>query len=132
MRSQQIGPSDRKFGYFFSVLMLLVGWFFYGDGQGVLVHVPFGLALFFFASASIYPSILAPLNASWMKLGYVLARIVNPIVMGIIFFGIITPLAVIVRTFGRDELRLKPQSGPSHWKAKDPDDGQASSFKDQF
>ena len=61
------------------------------------------------------PKVLLPLNKLWMKFGILLGMIVSPILMGIIFFGIFTPIAMIMRLLGRDELRLRFKKKKTHW-----------------
>ena len=63
----------------------------------------------------IHADALLPLNKLWMKFGIFLAMIVNPIIMGIIFFGIFTPIAILMRLSGRDELRLCFKKKKTHW-----------------
>ncbi|NQY99023.1 MAG: hypothetical protein HRT82_17865, partial [Henriciella sp.] len=67
-----------------------------------------------------------------MGLGYLIGRIVSPIVLGVIFFILMTPIGVVQRLFGRDELRLKPQNTNSHWKVREPAGPEPASFKQQF
>jgi hypothetical protein len=63
----------------------------------------------------INAKILLPLNKLWMKFGILLGMIVSPIIMGIIYFGIFTPIAIIMRLAGRDELRLRLKKQKTHW-----------------
>ncbi len=79
----------------------------------------------------IAPNVLTPLNRAWMKLGERLGRLMNPLVLGVIFLLVITPLGIVLRIFGRDELRLKKVEGPSFWKPR-PMGRSADSFKHQF
>jgi hypothetical protein len=80
----------------------------------------------------LWPSSLRPLNRLWMKLGLLLHRIVNPIVMGLLFYGTIWPTGLVMRMRGRDLLRLKRDpSAASYWIARVP--GPApETMKDQF
>ena len=66
-----------------------------------------------------------------MSFGFLLGIIVSPIIMGLIFFGIFTPIAILMRLFGRDELRLRFKKQSSHWVIKD-NDLQSETFKQQF
>lgn len=59
--------------------------------------------------------LLAPLNLAWMLLGQFLGKFMTPIILAIFFFGIITPFAVSMKIFGRDELRLKKKNLPTYW-----------------
>ena len=94
--------------------------------------------MFFFAAASIFLFItmiksdaLLPLNKLWMYFGILLGMIVSPIVLGIVFFGLFTPIAMFMRLSGRDELRLKFTQKTSHWISRN-ERIKSESFKDQF
>ncbi len=63
----------------------------------------------------INADVLFPLNKLWIKFGILLGIIVNPIIMGIIFFGIFTPIAILMRLSGRDELRLRLKKKKTYW-----------------
>ena len=82
--------------------------------------------------ALIKPSLLQILNKLWMNFGFFLGRIVSPIIMGIIFFGMFAPIAIITRIFGRDELRIKNFNRASYWKERDKDSNTKDKFKYQF
>jgi len=66
-----------------------------------------------------------------MRFGILLGRIVSPIVLGIIFFGLFTPIAILMRLIGRDELRLKYTQRQTHWIPRS-ESIKAESFKHQF
>ena len=63
--------------------------------------------------------ILTPLNKLWMKFGLLLGNIVAPIVMGIVYFGVVTPTGILLRLFGKDILMLKKNKNSSYWLNKD-------------
>lgn len=83
-------------------------------------------------AAVVAPKSLAPLSVVWSRFGEVLGRIVSPIVLGIIFFGIVTPVAVVTRMLGRDELRLRYNTTESYWIRREPNGSTGDSFKNQF
>ena len=62
--------------------------------------------------------LLSPLNKIWFKFGILLGRIISPIVMGIIFFIVVTPTAIILKIFRKDVLSLKKSNSNSYWKKK--------------
>jgi hypothetical protein len=97
-------PSNKKFGYFFSAVFLIVSsYFFYSYSTNQIFGYVFGIiSLVFFITTFINPELLLPLNKVWMKLGLILGMVISPIVLGIIFFGLLTPYGVIMRFFGRD------------------------------
>ena len=74
---------------------------------------------------------LLPLNKLWMRFGLLLGMIVSPIVLGVIFFGLFTPIATLMRLSGRDELRLKYTQRASHWISRE-EPIKSESFKRQF
>ncbi len=63
----------------------------------------------------INAKVLLPLNKLWMKFGILIGMIVSPLVLGIIFFGIFTPIAILMRISGRDELHLRFKKKKTYW-----------------
>lgn len=125
-------PSNRKFGYFFSIVFFIAAAYFYLTDRFNAVYLFILLSSIFFAITVIKPNILFPLNKLWMLLGLLLGLIFGPIVLGIIFFGLITPIGIIFRIFGRDELRLQPSKRISHWVLTKTEPVRPNSFKNQF
>jgi hypothetical protein len=123
--------SDRTFGLVMAgalaLLSLVNGWHL-----GRVWLWTSAAAVLFVIAALLWPSSLRPLNRLWMKLGLFLHRIVNPIVMGLLFYGTIWPTGLVMRIRGRDLLRLKRDpSAASYWIARVP--GPApETMKDQF
>ncbi len=127
-----IAGSDRSFGVVmaaaFAVLTLLNGW--YG---GRLWPWTAGLAGLFLAAALLYPAVLNPLNRAWLRFGLVLHKVVNPIVMGLLFYGTVLPTGLVMRAMGKDLLRLKRQSdADSYWIIRRPPGPAPETMKDQF
>ena len=99
-------PSNRKFGYFFSlVFSLLAIYFYFNNSSFYLLSIILGVI--FLLITLIKPEILLPLNKLWMRFGFLLSLFVSPLIMAIIFCGIFTPLGLFMRIIGRDELKLK-------------------------
>ena len=73
--------------------------------------------------------ILTPLNKLWFKFGIFLGKIISPLIMGVIFFFVVTPIGLIMRLLGRDLLNLKYNKGKSYWIEKS---GPKSKMKNQF
>lgn len=125
-------PSNRAFGLFCSAGFLTVaGWSFFVDsafiGAGSSVF-----AMCFLLITLCKDEILLPLNRAWMKFGILLGLIVNPFVLGILYFGMISPIAIVMRIFGRDELKIKKVSVSSYWEDHDISDLPEDTFKNQF
>ena len=78
------------------------------------------------------PQILSPLNRLWFSLGLLLGKIVSPIVLGLIFFLLITPVSLVTRLFGRDELKIKKRTVESYWVDRSPPGPPSESFKNQY
>lgn len=125
-------PSNRRFGFFFSAVFALAAAYFLYKDNATLLRVFGGLFGATLLTTLIKPGLLLPFNKLWMGIGYVIGRIVSPIVLGVIFFILMTPMGLVQRLFGRDELRLKPQDHASHWKVREPAGPEPASFKQQF
>lgn len=125
-------PSDRSFGLTFAVVFaLLGGWALWKSSPYALGIL--GAATAFLVVALLLPRVLHPLNVAWMRLGALLNRVVSPIVMGVIFFGLLTPVALFLRLRGRDVLQRRfDRDGASYWLARDPPGPDGSSFPRQF
>ena len=132
-RSQDVeGSSDRGFGLVFTALFLIIGcWpLLYGESPR---WWSFGVAAMLAAIAAFKPALLARPNALWTKLGVLLGNVVGPIAVGILFFGVVTPLGVIMRLTGKDPLRLKLDRGAgSYWILREPPGPPPKSMKNQF
>jgi hypothetical protein len=125
-------PSNQKFGWFFAAVFALGGAYCIWKNYPQRAIALFVLAAVFAALTLIAPKALAPLNRLWFGLGLLLGRIVSPIVLGLIFFVMITPVALVTRIFGRDELRLKKRQVTSYWINREPNGPAPESFKNQF
>ena len=124
-------PSNRKFGFFFTFVFAVAAGYFYYSANLSLAYVFIATALIFLVFTLIKSDALLPLNKLWMRFGLLLGIIVGPIVLGIIFFGLFTPIAMLMRLSGRDELRLKFAHKASHWISRDKTI-KSESFKHQF
>ena len=123
-------PSNAKLGWLLSVVFATVAICNYPKPlyfcAGILRSFLLALATFF------SPKTLKPLNQIWYKLGTLLGKIINPIVLGLIFFVIITPISIITRLFGRDELKIKKSLIQSYWVTRNPPGPSPKSFKNQY
>ena len=124
-------PSNRKFGFFFIFVFAVAAAYFYYSANVSWAYVFSGAALIFLLITLIKSDAFLPLNKLWMRFGLLLGMIVSPIVLGIIFFGLFTPIAMLMRLSGRDELRLKFTQKASHWISRG-EPIKSESFKHQF
>jgi hypothetical protein len=117
-------PSDRSFGWTFTGVFALVAFF-----QPWLLALAALTALV----TVIRAHWLAPFNRAWMKLAELLHGVVSPVVLGAIYFGIFTPVGLVMRASGRDVMcrRFEP-ARPSYWLRRDPPGPPDDSFRDMF
>ena len=87
------------------------------------------ISLIFLILGLINSKFLTPLNKLWFKFGLFLGKIVSPLIMGIIFFLVVTPTGFIMRALGKDLLNLKYNKNQSYWIEKN---DQKSKMKNQF
>lgn len=132
-RQPQIAlPSDRSFGLTFAVVSAIGGAWMIWKGRSYW-SVPVVVAAFFLLASFAFPRLLHPLNIGWMWIGHLLNRVVSPIVMGVIFFALFTPVAAIMRLRGRDVLHRKFDAArESYWIRRDPPGPEGSTFPRQY
>jgi len=124
--------SERSFGLVFAGMFLLVALWPLVDRAAPRLWA-IAVAAAFALCAWLAPRVLAPLNRLWFRFGELLHRIVSPIALGVIFFGVITPYAMVMRLFGRDELLLRKGSArESYWVRREPPGPPPDSFRNQF
>ena len=124
--------SDRSFGLVFAVVFaLLAGYFAWrGHSWWPALLAP---ATAFLLLALIRPALLAWPNRLWTRLGLLIAAIVAPIVMGIIYFAVFTPMGLIARLFGKDFLRLRRDpAAPTYWLPRQDQQTTPERLRDQF
>ncbi len=132
MKSSEVElPSNRKFGFFFTFVFAVAAAYFHNSANIGWAYV-FAVAAFVFLIVTLIKSdALLSLNKLWMQFGFLLGMVVSPIVLGVIFFGMFTPIAVLMRLSGRDEMKLKFSRKVSHWITRR-EPIKSESFKNQF
>lgn len=132
-REEAIGVgSDRTFGLVmagaFAAVSLLNGW-----NNGRVWPWTVALAIVFLAAALLYPAALNPLNRLWLKFGLLLHKVVNPIIMAVLFYGVLLPTSLIMRAPWKDMLRTRLDPGAStYWIDRKPPGPAPESMRDQF
>lgn len=127
--------SDRSFGLTVGAIFALIEVYRFWssgiiDALGVVL-LSFATPLFFLGL--VHPSILAPLNRAWTKLGLLMFKVVNPIVMFAVYILTIIPIGFLMKLFGQDPLRLKLDTeAKSYWIDRDPVGPTPESMKNQF
>ena len=126
------GPSDRAFAFSFAVIFLcFAGYSYWRNGNAWTILL--GLAVLFGLFGWIAPRVLHPLNIAWLKLGLLLYRVVNPIIMAIMYCCSIVPMGLLLRAMGKDILHLKlDRQSKSYWVQRTPPGPESESLKNQF
>lgn len=126
-------PPNHQFGLLFTGVFACA--FAYCVFRGVNPHITLVWLVALLSvgfTTWLAPARLTPFNRAWMTLGEWMGRIVSPIVLGVVFFGLITPAGFISRLLGRDELRLKRPCVESYWVRREPPGPDPASFRQQF
>jgi len=106
--------SNRSFGIVFSIFFLIL--FFYPLLNGNDIRLwAIVVSIIFLGLALINSKILTPLNKIWFKFGILLGKIVSPIVMGVVFFIIVTPTSLIMKILGKNILNIKKSKKFTYW-----------------
>ena len=120
--------SNRSFGIVFFVVFLIVStWPLLNAGE--IRYWSLAISVTFLVLGIMNSKILTPLNKIWFKIGILLGNFIAPIVMGIIFFLIVTPTSIIMKILGKDVLNLKKNNNNSYWIKKT---GPKNIMKNQF
>ena len=125
--------SPRSFGVVFFIFFLLLSLYPLIKGQSINV-VLLIIAIVFLASGLFFPTLLKPLNLLWFKFGMVLHAVMNPLILGLIFFVVMLPISLLMRLTGHDPLQLKlnKKDNRSYWITRTPPGPEAESMKNQF
>tara|TARA_B100001115_G_C15546905_1_gene260252 strand:+ start:183 stop:566 length:384 start_codon:yes stop_codon:yes gene_type:complete len=120
--------SNRSFGIVFFIVFLLIALYplIYSEEIRIWSVI---ISIIFLVLGLLKSKILTPLNKLWFKFGILLGKVISPLIMGIIFFLVVTPIGLIMRLLGKDLLNLKYSDTKSYWIEKS---GQKSKMKNQF
>ncbi len=120
--------SNRSFGIVFFVVFLIIALYPLINNKDIRLWSLI-VSLIFLVLGLINSQILTPLNRLWFKFGIFLGKIISPIIMGIIFFLVVTPIGFIMRALGKDLINLKFNNDKSYWIEKT---GPKSKMRNQF
>ena len=122
-------PSNRNFGIVFFIFFLIISLYPLINKDGIR-YWSLSVACIFLILGILNSNLLLPLNKLWMKFGLFLGRIISPIVMGLVFFLVVTPTSLILKIFNKDVLNLKiKKKNSSYWIQKSDHKNQ---MKNQF
>ena len=120
--------SNRNFGMVFFIFFMIISLFpLFKDGNVRVWAIV--VAIIFLILGLLNSSALSPLNKIWFKFGILLGNFISPIIMGLVFFIVVTPTSFIMKVFGKDLLNLKKNNKKSYWIEKSPI---KSKMKNQF
>ena len=121
-------PTNRNFGIVFSIVFLIIAlWPLLKQNDLRLWSL--SISGIFFVLGLLNSKLLTPLNKIWFKFGMLLGSFIAPIVMGIVFFFVVTPTGLIMKLLRKDLLNLKKNKKETYWLDKD---NSNSSLKNQF
>ena len=120
--------SNRSFGIVFFVVFLLIALYPLLKESDLRIW-SLVISFIFLALGLSNSNLLTPLNKLWFKFGLFLGKIISPLIMGLIFFAVVTPIGVLMRMLGKDLLNLKYNKKKSYWIEKT---GPKSKMKNQF
>ncbi len=124
-------PSNKKFGYFFTLIFLIITGYFFLNKSLNLTYVFATISITLFFITIIKADLLLYPNKLWIKFGLLLGMIISPIVLGVLFFILFTPTAILMKLYGRDELRIKFKKNTSYWILRETQIN-SDSFSNQF
>lgn len=120
--------SNKSFGITFSIVFLIISiWSFFNNANIEIWALVF--SIIFLILGIFNSNLLTPLNKVWFKFGLILGNIISPIVMGVVFFLVVTPIGICLKLFSKDVLSIKKNNLTTYWKEKSKYD---SSMKNQF
>lgn len=126
------GSSDRAFGLVFAALFAIIGLWPLLDAAWPRLW-SLAITVAFLLVAFLRPGLLRPLNRLWMRFGLLLHRVVNPLIMGLIFYTTVTPIGLVMRALGKDPLGLRFRRDlKSYWIARQPPGPAPDSMRHQF
>ena len=120
--------SNRSFGIVFFVVFLLISLYPLLNNEHIKIWSLI-ISLIFLFLGLLNSKFLSPLNKIWFKFGLFLGKLISPLIMGFIFFLVVTPIGLLMRMLGKDLLNLKFNTKKSYWIKKD---GLKSKMKNQF
>ena len=125
-------PSNRSFGTLFTVVFALLAALAWWKGSAAFGWLAAVSALFAVVTL-LWASWLTPLNRAWMALARVLNKIVSPIVLGVLYYGVVTPFGMVMRAAGKDPMRRRfDTAANSYWIHRQPPGPPPESLRDQF
>ena len=125
-------PPNKHMGYLLIILFISGAIYSFLYASKIIAILLLSLSFILSLITKFNDDLLSPLNKIWMKFGLFISRFMSPIVFGIIFYGLFTPISVITKFFGRDELKLRISDKESYWRDRKAEEDLSERFKLQF
>ena len=120
--------SNRSFGIVFFIIFFLISLYPTLNNENINLYF-LSISIVFLILGLLNSKLLNPLNKLWFKFGILLGNLISPIIMGLVYFFVITPIAILLKIFNKDVLNLKQNKKNTYWIHKIKSE---STMKDQF
>ena len=120
--------SNKNFGLTFFVIFFIISFYPFFIGNKINFWFLF-ISLTFLIFSLLNPKILNPLNIIWTKFGILLGKILSPLIMSLVYFLVMTPIAFYLKLINKDVLNLKKNYSNTYWEKKK---DESTSMKNQF
>ena len=120
--------SNRSFGIVFFIFFFLISLYPTLNNENINLYF-LSISIVFLILGLLNSKLLNPLNKLWFKFGILLGNLISPIIMGLVYFFVITPIAMLLKIFNKDVLNLKQNKKNTYWIDKIKSE---STMKDQF
>ena len=132
MTQEMTLPPDRHFGFLLAFCFTVLGFWLTWGGEFGQAVVWIMLSSAAFVVALVKPTLFRPFNWLWMKIGVFVGSIISPIILLLLFYVVIAPIALISKASGRNELSLKYHAGETYWENREPVERDEVWFSNQF
>ncbi len=122
-------PSERSTGFVFAGVSAIIAAFYWDDLKMLAIFA--GLSLSFVIVSLVAPFLLGSLNRVWFRFSLLVNKVMNPVILGLMFLVAIVPIGLLMR-LKRDPLRSKRTDGPTYWIEREPNDPEIHSMTNQF
>lgn len=121
----------RKFGFTLGIAFLVLAGFLYWRGGAVALYVTAVLGASMMLAGLVAPASLGPIERAWMGLAVAISRVTTPLVMGIVYGLVVTPIGLVMRALGRNPIR-PPAARASVWAVRSEDRSGRGGMEHQF
>lgn len=125
-------PANKHFGLLFAFIFTISSIYFALHGMLLLAFMVLFTSIILLSLSFLAPTLLEPANKIWMRIGLLMGSVVSPLILGFLFYALFTPISLLTRLWGRDELNLHKGQDATFWTSKSSAERISASFKRQF